>query len=457
MGTSTLRSESCSWLKVKPFRLWSTLTRMEDRISSFTNGANIEALRKDSPTYLNRLYRNDGNGVFTDVTIASGLAGTGYDDIGAAVGDYGNDGFPDLFVAGVHRNALYHNNCDGTFTDVSAKAGISRQDAAAGAPWSVAAAWVDVNGDGLLDLFIVNYLQWDFKTEPLCAYHNISDYCAPSFYKGLPDQLFLNNGNGTFRDASEEWGLRSLVGKGMGVGVADYDHDGKLDLFVTNDGYYNYLFHNTGRRFDEVAMQSGVALPEDGNFISGMGLDFRDIDNDGYPDVAFAAVANQTFPVFKNEGEKEFLEVTGTSGMRAASLLRSGFGVGIYHFDNDGWKDIFVSGGHVLSLMTLGTNVDEHNFVFQNPGRSGKWHALGNEAGSDSVAPARRRGCAFGDFDGDSRVDIVVTGIGKQAELWMNRSRVIGLTCNWKAHAAIAMESVRASSFKARAVFNLAT
>jgi hypothetical protein len=387
----------------------------------FTNGANIETLKKDDPKFKDRLLRNDGNGIFTDVTDKAGLSGTGY-DIGVAVADYDNDGFPDLFVAGVHRNTLYHNNGDGTFTDVTAKAGFSLPDRQFGPLWSVAAVWADFNGDGRLDLFVVNYLQWDLATEPVCKYHDISDYCSPSHYKGLPDQLFLNNGDGTFEDVSSQWGIRSQVGKGMGGAMADFDLDGKPDIFVTNDGYYNFLFHNLGGKFDEVALQDGAALPEDGNFISGMGVDFRDIDNDGFPDIVFAALANQTFPMFQNQSGKEFVEVTGSSGMRTASLLRSGFGVGIYDFDNDGWKDIFVSGGHVLSLMTLGSKVDEANFIFRNPGRDGKWSLAADDAGFGALAPARHRGCAFGDFDGDGRIDVVVSALGADAELWMNRT-----------------------------------
>jgi enediyne biosynthesis protein E4 len=384
-----------------------------------TNGANIESLQKDSPKYKNRLFRNDGKGVFTDVTDQAGLSGRGY-DIGVAVGDYDNDGFPDLFVAGVHRNTLYHNNEDGTFSDVTSKAGLDHPDPQYGPLWAVAAVWVDVNGDGLLDLFVVNYLQWDYAKEPVCKYRDVSDYCVPSFYKGLPDQLFLNQGNGTFRDVSAEWGIRSHVGKGMGAATADYDLAGRPDLFVTNDGYYNFLFHNGKEKFDEVALQTGAALTEDGSFVSGMGLDFRDLDNDGYPDIAFAALNNQTFPIFHNVNGKEFREITAESGMRVASLRHSGFGLGAYDFDNDGWKDLFVAGGHVLSLMTLGAEVNQPNLLFRNPGPSGKWNI--ENAGLDATSPARHRGCAFGDFDGDGRIDVVVTAIGTNAEIWMNRS-----------------------------------
>ncbi len=388
----------------------------------FTNGANLASLKKDDPKFSNRLFRNDGNGVFTDVTARAGLAGTGY-DIGAAVGDYDNDGFQDLFVAGVHHNTLYHNNRDGTFTDVTAKAGLDRSvDPQYGPLWSVAAAWVDVNNDGLLDLFVVNYVQWNYEHEPRCSHDSVSEYCSPAHFKGLPNQLFLNKGSGVFQDVSEAWGIRPHVGKGMGAGVADYDLDGRPDLFITNDAQYNFLFHNLGSKFEETAFPAGAALVEDGNLISGMGLDFRDFDNDGYPDLAYVALGNQTFPLLKNMAGREFKEITAESGMRAQSLPMAGFGAALYDFDNDGWKDIFVTRGDVLSLSLPGVSVNQPNSVFRNPGLRGKWQALTAEAGFAAGEPARHRGCAFGDLDGDGRIDAVTTALGKNAEIWMNRA-----------------------------------
>jgi len=391
----------------------------------FTNGADVATLKKDSPKFRNRLFRNDGNGVFTDVTDAAGLAGSGY-DIGVAVGDYDNDGHPDLFVAGVHHSTLYHNNGDGTFTDVTVKSGLdaslNHPDPEFGPWWAITAVWVDVNNDGLLDLFVVDYLEWSYYPERRCEFDRVGDYCHPKFFKGQPDQLFLNNGDGTFRNVSKEWGIRDHVGKGMGAGMADYDLDGRPDLFVTNDASYNFLFHNAGNKFEEVAFEAGVALTEDGSFISGMGLDFRDLNNDGYPDLAFAALIGQTFPIFQNTGKGTFREITTESGMREASLQMSGFGVGLYDFDNDGWKDLFVTGGHVQSVPLPGQPIDEYNAVFRNPGRTGKWIALREKAGLTSTPPARHRGCAFGDLDGDGKVDVVVSAIGKGAEIWINRS-----------------------------------
>ncbi len=392
----------------------------------FTNGADVATLKKNSPKYRNRLFRNDGDGKFTDVTDQARLAGSGY-DIGVAIGDYDNDGYPDIFVAGVYRNTLYHNNGDGTFTDVTAKAGLDRSnDPQYGPLWAVAAVWVDVNNDGLLDLFVVDYMQWKYDDKPLCSYHGTPDYCHPRYYKGLPNRLFLNKGNGSFEDVSAQWGVRDKIGKGMGVGMADYDLDGRPDLFVTNDAYYNFLFHNTGNKFEEVAFNAGVALPEDGGFVSGMGLDFRDYNNDGYPDIAFVALANQTFPLFRNTGKGDFREATTDTGLRFLSMHMSGFGAALYDFDNDGWKDLFVTGGHVQLWPLGGYVIDQHNAVFRNPGASGKWTALTEEAGLTAAPPARHRGCAFGDLDGDGRVDVVATALGRDAEIWMNRSERSG-------------------------------
>src|SRR5271157_5554667 len=239
----------------------------------FTNGADITTLKKSSPRYRNRLFHNNGDGTFTDVTEKAGLAGTGY-DTGVAIGDYDNDGYEDIFVGGVYRNTLYHNNGDGTFTDVTAKAGLSsKPDPEYGPLWSVGAAWVDVNNDGLLDLLVVNYMQWDGAHEPDCKVNGRPEYCHPRFYKETPNQLFLNKGDGTFVDVSEQAGIRAHLGKGMGVGVADYDGDGLPDIFVSNDKLFNFLFHNKGNiRFEEVGFETGVALPEHGNLISGMGV-----------------------------------------------------------------------------------------------------------------------------------------------------------------------------------------
>jgi hypothetical protein len=388
----------------------------------FTNGADIKTLQKTSAKYSNRLFENDGHGHFTDVTEKAGLAGSGY-DMGVAVGDYDNDGYEDIFVTGVYRNTLYHNNGNGTFTDVTAKAGLNKPDAEYGPLWSVAAAWVDVNNDGLLDLIVINYLKWDFDHEPVCEGYGHREYCHPKMYKPTPNQLFLNNGDGTFRDASVEAGFRAHPGKGMGVAAADFDLSRKMALVIPNDKLMNWFFRNKGGgKFEEIGFDANVALREDGTFISGMGVDFRDLDNDGYPDIILVALDGETFPLYKNTGKGYFVEVTRESNMTKLTLPMSGYSPTIADFDNDGWKDIFVTRGHVQSLLAEpNIAVAQPNTVFRNLGGM-KFSALTAEAGLTAQAPSRHRGSAVGDLNGDGRLDVVVTAINAPAEIWMNES-----------------------------------
>jgi hypothetical protein len=388
-----------------------------------TNGAKLTQLDKTEPRYWNRLYRNLGSFKFEDVTERAGVKGHGYDN-GVAVGDYDEDGFQDLFVAGLRENVLYRNRGDGTFEDVTVRAGLKKPDPDHGTLWAVAAAFLDYDKDGDPDLFVSNYCIWDPKTEPLCGPKGLNDYCHPTNYKGLPNSLFRNEGNGTFTDVSKPSGIRAVVGKGMGIGLADYDRDGWIDVFVANDTEPNYLFHNKGNgTFEEMGFVAGVAYPEAGRALSGMGADARDIDDDGRPDIFHTALSSETMPVFRNQGNLSFLEVTARAGVSSLSLSRAGWANAIVDLNNDGRKDLFVAGGDVMDPNgEFREKVRQTNLVLANLGQFRFADATPGAGPDFSTKRAAHRGGAWGDIDNDGRVDAIVTALDEGVEVWKNVS-----------------------------------
>jgi hypothetical protein len=389
----------------------------------FTNGAAIPSLEKNDPSYSNRLFRNNGDGTFTDVTEKAGLRGVGY-SMGVAAGDYDNDGFTDLYVTGVNHNQLLHNNGDGTFTDVTEKVGVVGMVPHLGKAWSVAAGWFDYNNDGLLDLFVVNYLNYNIKTATHCVQQGLPAYCSPVDFLGTPNILYRNNGDGTFTDVSEQSHISKYVGKGMGLAFADYDNDGFTDIFVSNDTFENYLLHNNGDgTFTNVAMLAGVAYNAFGNAIAGMGADFRDIDNDGKPDIFETAMFREGFPLYRNLGDGQFQDVAATAGLSVLTSRSTAWGVGIFDFDNDGNKDLFTANSDILdNAMELAHRPFAlPNRVFRSKGGLA-FEDVSSKAGTSFSVAAPHRGAAFGDLNNDGKVDAVVTVLNGPPEIWMNRS-----------------------------------
>jgi len=323
----------------------------------------------------------------------------------------------------VNRNILYHNNHDGTFTDVTQKAGVTGVFGSKKL-WSVSAAWIDYDNDGLLDLFVANYLDWSPENSRVCGAPGRRLSCPPSMYKGEPNLLYHNNGDGTFTDVSAASGIANSIGKGMGVAIADYDGDGWTDIFVANDNERNFLFKNRhGEGFDEVGVESFVAYTDDGVPVSSMGVDFRDWDNTGRPSVFVTALGGETFPLFRNEDGKLFTMASYESGIGFATFRMSGWGAGIYDLDNDGYKDLFSANSHASENADV--NPQQHyrqpNGVFQNL-RNGHFQDVSAEAGPALRLRAAHRGAAFGDLDNDGKVDVVISAIGSPAELLYNTS-----------------------------------
>lgn len=397
----------------------------------FTNGAAIPSLRKTGPEFYNRLFRNNCDMTFTDVTAEAGLAGEGY-STAVAIGDFDNDGFADIFVAGVKRNILYRNLGNGRFADITAQAGVAGTDAKFGNMWAASAGWLDYDNDGWLDLFVSNYVVWDAATEPRCGTPERQFYCHPKAYQGLPGQLFHNNHDGTFTDVSQASGIGRHIGKGMGVAFADFDGDGLTDIFVANDSVRNFLFHNRGNgTFEEIGLEAGVALRDDGFAIAGMGGDFRDFDNDGKPDLVVSGILNDSFLLFRNLGGlRGFEDYAQRTGLLMGTRPLTGWSLGMYDFDNDGWKDLFFALSHLSQLdRYLGRDSALPNRVFRNV-EGKRFEDVSAGAGPEFQQAGMHRGVAFADFDNDGRIDAVVSVVNGPAKLFRN---VTGGDAHWLA------------------------
>ena len=366
------------------------------------------------------LYRNNGDGTFTDVTIKAGVDAEGLFGMGAAVGDYDNDGCPDLFVLGYGRCILFHNNGNGTFTDVTDRAGVGNLR-----KWGSSAAWFDYDNDGLLDLVIANYVDWSPEQNFWCGDKGpgLRSYCHPDVYRGQPPTLYHNNGDGTFSDVSKRSGVGIRPGNGLGVVTFDYDNDGWQDIFITNDQMPNFLFHNNrDGTFREIGYSAGVAVGIDGQFEAGMGTDAADTTGSGRSDLIVTHLDQQLARLYQNVGEGYFEDATFRSKISYATFHLSGFGTRFMDYDNDGARDLFMANGHVLDNIQryhAETTYAEPKLMFRNVGH-GIFENVSDQLGPDFLLPRVSRGAAIGDFDNDGDLDIVISNNGQAPQLLRN-------------------------------------
>ena len=398
----------------------------------FTNGALLKdpmpkGTRPDKtdPKFWNRLYHQKADGTFEDVTERAGLKGDGF-GMGVAAADYDNDGHVDLYVTSYGKNHLYHNEGNGTFIDVTKKLGVD------GGGWSTSAGWIDYDRDGRLDLFVARYLDWNFERGSiLCGdtRPGFRAYCHPDNFKGATNILYHQKADGTFEDVSTKAGIADPSGKSLGVAFADFDNDGWPDIFVANDSVRQSLYHNkTDGTFEDIAVTAGAGYDENGKTFAGMGVDTADYDNDGWPDVFITTLSNETYPLYHNNGDLGFNWATNSSAVGQISLPYSGWGVKFLDADNDGMRDIFVAQSHVLDTIEKSTSYLKYKqtpLLMRNTGKG--FVNISATAGAPFSAPIAARGAAFGDLNNDGQIDVVVTVLNDAPLILRNN----GTKNNW--------------------------
>ena len=380
----------------------------------FTNGAKLPDLRKTDASFYNCLLRNKGDGTFEDVTAKAGVRGEQMDfSYGVAAGDYDNDGYPDLFICNTGKNTLYHNNGNGTFTDVTAQSGLSAKPPET---LSVAAAWLDYDNDGLLDLVVSNYTFWRPEIDRHCEHDGMSLYCNPQNYPSVPMRLYHNLGHGKFQDVTERSGFGAAAGKGMGICVADFNGDGFMDVFVANDTERNFLFINQGHgTFKEQGLFYGVAYNEKGAAASSMGCDAKDYDNDGWVDIFSNNLMTERWVLFRNLKGRYFQDVSAVSKIAHLSENYSGWSNAFIDYNNDGWKDIYSANGDVENF---GPNALEHDTMFENTGKD--FVDVSQKLGEGFGHKGYHRGGVFADLNNDGFMDLVVTSLNQRPRILIN-------------------------------------
>ncbi|MFQ6040554.1 MAG: CRTAC1 family protein [Candidatus Poribacteria bacterium] len=381
----------------------------------FVNGADLPGMSSPVPP-TNALYRNNGDGTFTDVTEQAGVGDTNY-GFSCAVGDYDNDGWDDIYVTNFGPNLLYHNNGDGTFTDVTQTAGVGDKR------WAAAAAFADYDNDGDIDLFVANYVDFNLEDNPVCTKLGVRLHCSPDVFDGTQSILYRNNSDGTFTDVTQQAGMVNPNDKGMGVIWCDYDNDGDIDLFVANDRTPDRLYQNNGdSTFTEIALLSGIALSETGTAFSSMAPILGDIDNDGWFDLVVTNYNNEPNCVYKNDGDGFFSDITYQSGIGGYGLYYLSWGADFADFDNDGYIDLFIANGQLdenIEEIMLDLSYEEPNQLFRNRG-DGTFEDVSNQSGQGLLLKKVSRSAAFGDYDNDGDIDILVTNSHQTPDLLRN-------------------------------------